>query len=196
MIVYIGLFLAYVSMSVAGMFLTSTPIELFTISDVKIWLPLSALTIVPMVDVLRSFTQDAAEKAGMTFKQTATQMLVVSMIVAFLCVLFAGLPLPIFVGVLAAVTVGGAADILVFRRMGKYFTNPAARMMFSNFAATIIGSGIVFFVAFTDWFFAASFLTKPVNEVIIGWLAQSAFIWMSSVLLGFGLNALKTKLIK
>ncbi|MGL6099714.1 MAG: hypothetical protein ACRC0G_08800, partial [Fusobacteriaceae bacterium] len=69
MTTFITLFVLYIIASVAGMFLTSTPIELFTISDVAIWLPLSALTIVPMVDVLRSFTQDAAEKVGMTFKR-------------------------------------------------------------------------------------------------------------------------------
>ncbi|MGL5581566.1 MAG: hypothetical protein ACRDCE_11465 [Cetobacterium sp.] len=188
---YFVFFVTYVALSIISMFLTSTPVELFTVFDVAIWLPLSAVTLVPLVDVMRSFTQDAAEKAGMTFKETATQMLVTSMSVAFLCVLFAGLPLPIFVGVLAAVTIGGAADILVFRHMGKYFTNPAARMLFSNFAATIIGSGIVFFVAFTDWFFEPSFLTKPVNEVVVGWLAQSLFIWISSVAIGFTLNAMK-----
>ncbi|MGL5014194.1 MAG: hypothetical protein ACRC6V_07890, partial [Bacteroidales bacterium] len=72
------------------MFLTSTPIELFTVAGVAIWLPLSALTLVPLVDVMRSFTQDAAEKIGMTFKKTASLMLSISMVVAFLCVLFAG----------------------------------------------------------------------------------------------------------
>ncbi|MGL5012765.1 MAG: hypothetical protein ACRC6V_00530, partial [Bacteroidales bacterium] len=111
-------------------------------------------------------------------------MLTISLAVAFLCVLFAGLPLPIFVGVLAAVTIGGAADILVFRKMGQWFANPVARMAFSNFAATIIGSGIVFFVAFTDWFFANNAMARPINEVVVGWLAQSIFIWAAGIVLG------------
>lgn len=196
MTTFITLFALYIIASVAGMFLTSTPIELFTISDVAIWLPLSALTIVPMVDVLRSFTQDAAEKVGMTFKKTASWMLGISMVVALLCVLFAGLPLPIFVGVLAAVTVGGAADILVFRKMGQWFKSPVARMVFSNFAATIIGSGIVFFVAFTDWFFINNSMARPVHEVVVGWLAQSFFIWASSIALGVAVEKVKNVIAK
>ena len=196
MTTFISLFTIYIVSSVVSMFLTTTPIELFTVSGVAIWLPLSALTLVPLVDVMRSFTQDAAEKVGITFKKTATLMLSISMIVAFLCVLFAGLPLPIFVGVLAAVTVGGAADILVFRKMGEFFKSPVARMAFSNFAATIIGSGIVFFVAFTDWFFANNVLARPLHEVVVGWLAQSLFIWASSIVLGAVVEKVKNAIAK
>ena len=196
MTTFISLFTIYIVSSVVSMFLTTTPIELFTVSGVAIWLPLSALTLVPLVDVMRSFTQDAAEKVGITFKKTATLMLSISMIVAFLCVLFAGLPLPIFVGVLAAVTVGGAADILVFRKMGEFFKSPVARMAFSNFAATIIGSGIVFFVAFTDWFFANNVLARPIHEVVVGWLAQSLFIWASSIVLGAVVEKIKNAIAK
>lgn len=196
MTTFISLFTIYIVSSVVSMFLTTTPIELFTVSGVAVWLPLSALTLVPLVDVMRSFTQDAAEKVGITFKKTATLMLSISMIVAFLCVLFAGLPLPIFVGVLAAVTVGGAADILVFRKMGEFFKSPVARMAFSNFAATIIGSGIVFFVAFTDWFFANNVLARPIHEVVVGWLAQSLFIWASSIVLGAVVEKIKNAIAK
>lgn len=193
---FITLFTVYIVSSVVSMFLTTTPIELFTVAGVAIWLPLSALTLVPLVDVMRSFTQDAAEKVGLSFKTTASWMLGVSMVVAFLCVLFAGLPLPIFVGVLAAVTVGGAADILVFRKMGQWFKSPVARMAFSNFAATIIGSGIVFFVAFTDWFFVNNSMARPVHEVVVGWLAQSLFIWASSIVLGAVIEKVKNVIAK
>lgn len=193
---YAALLGLYIVSSVISMFLTTTPIELFTAFGVAVWLPLSALTLVPLVDVMRSFTQDSAEKCGMTFRQTATQMLALSLSAALLCVIFLGLPLPIFVGVVAAVTIGGAADILVFRKMGKWFKNPVKRMFFSNFAATIIGSGIVFFVAFTDIIFKDNFLARPMNEVIVGWLAQSLFIWASSIVIGYALQAVKTKFKK
>lgn len=193
---YLALLGLYIVSSVVSMFLTTTPVELFTLLGVAVWLPLSAVTLVPLVDVMRSFAQDAAEKCGMTFKQTATQMLSLSLSVAFLCVLFLGLPLPIFVGVVAAVTIGGAADILVFRKMGKWFTNPVARMCFSNFAATIIGSGIVFFIAFTDIIFKDNFLARPMNEVVVGWLAQSIFIWASSIAIGYLLQVIKAKIKK
>lgn len=189
--IYFAFLVAYIAASVVSQFLTSTPVELLTVFGVPIWMPLSALTLVPLVDVLRSFTQDAAEKRGMTFKQTASQMLGLSLGVSGLCVMFAGLPLPIFVGVLLAVTIGGAIDILVFRRMGQWFKLPAARMMFSNFAATIVGSGIVFFVAFTDLLFVDNPLARPLFDVTVGWLAQSAFIWASGSIIAWVIQLVK-----
>lgn len=190
---YITLLLMYVAASVASQFLTSQPIELFTIAGVPIWMPLSALTLVPLVDVLRSFTQYAAEKKKMSFKQTATQMLALTMATSGMCVIFAGLPIQIFTGVLLAVTLGGAIDILVFRKMGEKFKSPVARMCFSNAAATLTGSGLVFFIAFTDLVFPASELTKPLFDVTVGWLAQSVFIWCSSIAIAFGLDKILHK---
>ena len=178
-------FLAYIGCSVASQFLTSTPFELFTIAGVAIWMPLSALTLVPMVDVLRSFTQNSAEKVGLDFKRVASLMLVTTLVVSFLCVQFAGLPLPIFAGVLAAVTIGGALDILVFRHMGKFFTSPVKRMAVSNLVATLVGSGIVFLVAFTDVVFVDNVLAKPYLDAVIGWLSQSLFIWGASIAIAF-----------
>lgn len=188
---YIVLLVAYLAASISSMFLTSTPIELFSLAGVAIWMPLSALTLVPLVDVLRSFTQDASEKTGLPFKTAGTQMLTLTFIVALLCVIFAGLPHQIFFGVLAAVTFGGLADVLVFRKMGQYFTNPVKRMAFSNAAATLLGSGLVFFVAFSDLVFEASALTRPLNEVTVGWLAQSTFIWTAGLLIGVGIEWFK-----
>jgi len=189
--IYFAFLVAYIAASIMSQFLTSTPVELMALFGVPIWMPLSALTLVPLVDVLRSFTQDAAEKRGMTFKQTALQMLGLSLITSGLCVVFAGLPLPIFVGVLLAVTVGGAIDILVFKRMGKWFKNPAARMMFSNFAATIVGSGIVFFVAFTNLLFVDNSMARPLFDVTGGWLAQSAFIWAAGTIIAWAIQFVK-----
>jgi len=182
----------YILASIASQFLTTTPIELMTLFGVPIWMPLSALTLVPLVDVLRSFTQDAAEKKGQSFKVTVRQMLGLSLTVSGLCVIFAGLPVQIFVGVLLAITFGGIVDILVFRKMGKWFTNPAARMMFSNAAATLLGSGIVFFVAFTDLLFPENPFARPMTEVVVGWLAQSTFIWAAGCVIAWSLQALKT----
>lgn len=175
----------YIVASVASQFLTSTPIELATIAGVAIWLPLSALTLVPMVDVLRSFTQNQAERQGLMFKTVGTQMMVLTMLASGLCVMFAGLPLPIFVGVLLAVTFGGAADILVFRHMGKFFKSPVKRMAVSNACATLLGSGIVFAVAFTDLVFTGNPLAKPYFDATIGWITQSTFIWASSLMIAY-----------
>ncbi len=194
--IYFILLGAYVLASVASQFLTTTPIEIATIFDVAIWLPLSALTIVPLVDVLRSFTQDAAEKKGQSFKVTVRQMLGLSLTASGLCVIFAGLPVQIFVGVLLAITFGGIVDILVFRKMGKWFTNPAARMMFSNAAATLLGSGIVFFVAFTTIIFKVNPFALPMNEVVVGWLAQSLFIWTASCIIAWSLQSIKSITLK
>lgn len=180
--------LFYVGLTIASQFLTSTPIELAVVAGVAIWLPLSALTIVPMVDVARSFTQNQAEKQGLAFKNVGTQMMVLTMLVSGLCVMFAGLPLPIFVGVLLAVTFGGMADILVFRRMGKFFKSPVKRMAVSNACATLLGSGIVFAVAFTDLVFKENPMAKPYFDAMIGWLTQSTFIWVASILIAIVMN--------
>lgn len=178
----------YIGLSIVSQFLTSTPIELANVAGVAIWLPLSALTIIPLVDVARSFTQNQAEKQGLAFKLVGTQMMVLTMLVSGLCVAFAGLPLPIFVGVLLAVTFGGTADILVFRRMGKYFKSPVKRMAVSNACATLLGSGIVFLVAFTDIIFTNNPMAKPYFDAIIGWLTQSVFIWTSSLVIAYFMN--------
>lgn len=191
MTTYFVLLALYILASVVSQFLTTTPIEIMEISGVTIWLPLSALTIVPLVDVLRSFTQDAAEKINQSFKTTVRQMLGLSLSASALCVVFAGLPVQIFVGVLAAITFGGIVDILVFRKVGQWFTNPAVRMMFSNAAATLLGSGLVFFIAFTDLVFPASDLTKPLFDVTVGWLSQSVFIWLAGCVIAWGLEGLK-----
>lgn len=46
---YIIFLLTYLSLSIASMFLTTKPIELFTLFDVAVWIPLSALTLVSLV---------------------------------------------------------------------------------------------------------------------------------------------------
>lgn len=181
----------YVLASVASQFLTSTPIHLLTIASVPVWMPLSSLTIVPLVDVLRSFTQAQAEREGRGFKNVARQMLILTTAVAGLCVIFLGLPLPIFMGVLLAVTIGGAVDVLVFRRMGKLFTSPVKRMAFSNAGATLVGSGIVFLVAFTDLIFPSNPLAVPYLHAVVGWLTQSAFIWASGLTIAYIMDSVR-----
>ncbi|EIV8503580.1 hypothetical protein V4F55_000981 [Vibrio parahaemolyticus] len=156
-------------------------------------MPLSALTLVPLVDVLRSFTQAQSERENRDFKKVSLQMLSGSFGVAALCVAFLGLPLPIFIGVLLAVTFGGLADVLVFKRMGEFFTSPLKRMAVSNAAATLLGSGIVFLVAFTDLIFPNNELAKPYLHAVTGWLTQSTFIWASSLVIAAMLNKLKRK---
>ncbi len=181
----------YVLASVASLFLTSTPLHLLTVAGVPIWLPLSSLTLVPLVDVLRSFTQAQSEREGIGFKKASLQMLVSSLGLSAFCVAYLGLPLPIFVGVLLAVTFGGLADVLVFKRMGKFFTSPVKRMAVSNAAATLLGSGIVFLTAFTDLIFTNNPLAKPYLHAVTGWLTQSTFIWASSLVIAALLNKLK-----
>lgn len=182
---YIHWLTLYIIASIFAQFLTSTPIALATIAGVAIWLPLSALTLVPLVDVLRSFTQNQAERQGLAFKTVGTQMMVLTTIASALCVVFAGLPLPIFVGVLLAVTIGGAVDILVFKRVGQYFTSPVKRMAISNACATLLGSGIVFVVAFTDIVFTNNPLAKPYFDAAVGWFTQSVFIWSSGMVIAY-----------
>lgn len=185
--------IAYICASVASQFLTTTPLELGVIAGVVIWLPLSAVTLVPLVDVLRCFTQYRAEKDGRAFKTVVRQMLGLSMVSSGLCVAFAGLPIQIFTGVLIAVTVGGVVDFFSFRAMAMITDHPVKRMVVSNLLTTLIGSGIVFFVAFTDWFFPASSFTKPLFEVVVGWLAQSFVIWLSGLVIASLIQKVRTR---
>lgn len=185
---YVYWLLIYVVASIAAQFMISTPIELFSVAGVAIWLPLSALTLVPLVDVLRSFTQHQAEKENKGFRRVAFEMLALTTLTSGFCVVFAGLPLPIFMGVLLAVTLGGAADILVFRRMGKFFASPVKRMAVSNACATLLGSGIVFLFAFTDLVFSNNPLAKSYFDASVGWIVQSTFIWASSLVIAVFAN--------
>ena len=184
-LIWLGL---YIAASVASQFLTSQPINLFDIGSYHIWMPLSALTVVPLVDVLRCFTQYQSELEKRSSRKTMLQMLGLSMLSAAVCVEFAGLPIQIFTGVLGAVTVGCFTDFIVFNAMSKVTKHPVKRMVVSNLVTTLIGSGVVLFTAFTDWIFPASSLTMPTDEVVVGWLSQSLFIWLSGLLIATCLN--------
>lgn len=190
---YPALFCCYILMSVASQFLTGTPITFGTFNGLELWLPLSAFTIVPLVDVLRSLTQDAAEKEGKTFKHVLSRMTVITMAISGVCVVVVGLPLPIFVGVLLAVTFGGVVDIGLFRLMRRVSDNPAIRMTVSNLGATLVGSGIVFFVAFSDLFFSGYPFTKAMPDVITGWLFQSLVIWISGTIISHLIQFIRSK---
>lgn len=191
--IYPFLFCSYILMSVASQFLTGMPITFGHLNGLELWLPLSAFTLVPMVDVLRSLTQDAAEKEGKTFKHVLSRMTGITLIISGVCVVLAGLPLPIFVGVLLAVTFGGIVDIGVFRLMRRVSSNPAIRMTVSNLGATLVGSGIVFFVAFSDLFFSGYPFTKAMPDVITGWLFQSLVIWISGTIISHLIQFLRGK---
>lgn len=187
---YYWLLFFYVAASVASQFLTTTPVHLFNVGSVAFWLPLSAVTLVPLVDVLRCFTQHQAEREGLLFKHVAPTMLITSLAVSGLCVMYLGLPVQIFTAVLAAITIGGAVDLLVFRHMGKLFKSPVKRMAVSNLMATLTGSGIVFAVAFTDLFFTDNPLARTYDEAVVGWLTQSMFIWLAGIVIAIVMNRL------
>ncbi|HIF9256513.1 TPA: hypothetical protein ACX6Q6_003537 [Photobacterium damselae] len=183
----------YILASVSSQFLTTQPINLFSLGNYNIWMPLSALTVVPLVDVLRCFTQYQSEKESRSPRTTMYQMLGLSTLAAGACVFFAGLPIPIFSGVLAAVTAGCFTDFLAFRAMGLITKHPVKRMVVSNLITTLVGSGLVFFIAFTDLVFPASQLTKPLDHVVVGWLSQSVFIWIAGLIIASIINKVLPK---
>ena len=183
----------YITASVLSQFLTSTPLHLFDIGSINIWMPLSALTVVPLVDVLRCFTQHQAENERRKPKTVMLQMMILSLLAALLCVIFAGLPLPIFVGVLAAIASGNVVDFFTFRFMRRFTQHPVLRMAGSNLITTLVGSGLVFLIAFTDLFFKSNPLAQTTGAAITGWLSQSFFIWVSGIAIAFTLNKLRGK---
>lgn len=167
--------------------------NLFSIDGFNIWMPLSALTVVPMCDVLRCFTQYQAENERRDKKTTMMQMMWLSLIAALICVMFAGLPVPIFAGVLAAVCAGNVTDFITFNLLRKITKHPVKRMVVSNLITTLVGSGLVFLIAFTDILFTHNPLAKTASEATVGWLSQSLFIWITGLVLATVINKFRNK---
>ncbi len=145
------------------------------------WLPLSAFTVIPLLDVVRSFVQHYAEQSNMTLKQSAFQMLTIPLVVAFLFMIGAGLPMSIFLGAIAAVNIGGLFDIYIFRLAKRISEKPQIRMIFSNLAATLVGGAVFFAVAFTDltvWLGLQEVNVVLRDNLVQGWLAQCMAIWV------------------
>lgn len=171
--------------SVASQYGSAIPFSLGTWFGVHVWVPLSAFSVIPLLDCSRSFVQHYAELADIPFRKSAWHMLLIPTSVAFVCSLTAGLPYTIFLGAMFAVTIGGYVDIRVFRWIRFVSRKPHIRMRFSNAAATVSGGSIFFAIAFTNWplllGFAPNQLAKSFDALVVGCIAQSIIVWSAGV---------------
>ena len=173
--------------SVSSQYGSAIPFSLGQWFGVDVWVPFSALSTIPLLDVSRSFVQHYAEQAEVAFYKSLWHMLLIPTAAALVCSLTAGLPFTIFLGALIAVNVGGYIDIRVFRCVKFISRKPHIRMRFSNAAATICGTAAFFTIAFTGWptrlGFADNALTKPVSVLLVGGIAQVIIIWITGIVI-------------
>ena len=179
--------LLFSAASVASQYGSAIPFSLGRWFGVDVWVPLSAFSVIPLLDCSRSFVQHYAEQAEVPFRKSVWHMLLIPSSIAFICSLTAGLPYTIFLGAMFAVTIGGYVDIRVFRWIRFVSDKPHVRMRFSNAAATLSGGSIFFAIAFTDWpvffGFPHNELAKPFEALVVGCTAQCVTVWTAGVVI-------------
>ncbi len=197
---YLLWLLLFSAASIAAQYGSAIPLSLGTWFGVDVWLPFSALSVIPLLDVSRSFVQHYAEQAEVVFRKSLWHMLLIPSSVALVCSIIAGLPYTIFLGALVAVNVGGYIDIRVFRWARVLSQKPHVRMRFSNAAATICGTAAFFSIAFTNWpaqlGLAANELSMSFNVLLIGGIAQALVVWITGIIMAHLVAMLITQLEK
>ena len=175
--------------SVVSQYGSAIPFSLGTWLGVHVWVPLSAFSVIPLLDCSRSFVQHYAEQAEIPFRKSLWHMLLIPTSVAFVCSLTAGLPYTIFLGAIFAVSIGGYVDIRVFRWIRFVSKKPHIRMRFSNAAATLTGGSIFFTISFTNWpellGFAPNELAKSLDMLVVGCIAQCIIVWSAGVVIAY-----------
>ncbi|WP_152558623.1 hypothetical protein [Endozoicomonas numazuensis] len=175
-------------MSLLGQYGCMIRVDLSLLLGEGWWIPLGAITIVPLVDVSCSFAQHYAEQSGLLLKHSLAFMMTTSFVISLLFSLFGSLPVNMCVATFAAVNVGGLVDLLVFRAVIKVSCKPYIRMLFSNLLATLTGGALFYQLAYTRLLdnILGYFKIQHQNPILMddllkGWLCQSILIWLSGV---------------
>ena len=178
----------YALFSLAGQYGCMVPVDLSWLLGEGWWIPLGAITVVPLVDVSRSFTQHCAEQAGVPFKYSFLLMMGLPFFIALICTVQAELPINICLATFGAVNVGGLFDILTFRFVRKVSEKPYVRMVFSNLTATLSGGAVFYSIAYTNalptaagWLGLTFINNYLMNDLMKAWVSQSLFIWVSGI---------------
>ena len=186
---YYSIFLVlYASFSVAAQFGSATPVDLSFLFGEGWWVPLGTITLVPFVDVSRSFAQHYAEQTGMSTRVSFALMMSYSFLVSLGFSILGSLPVNICLATVVAVNIGGFVDLLIFRHAIQLSRKPHIRMLFSNLAAAFSGGALFYWIAFSD---LLNHLANSVglsyenpmimNHLLKGWFCQSLSIWLSGV---------------
>lgn len=179
-------FIFYLACSLLGQFGCAIPVDLSYIFGEGWWIPLGVITIVPMVDVSRSYTQYYAERARVPLRKSLVLMLSSSLFISLIFSVYGKLPVSICLATFLAVNIGGLMDVVIFRKARSISSKAYVRMLFSNLAATLTGGGVFYIVAYSAFL---DNITKimgvefsnhiHMDNLLKGWLLQSAFIWIS-----------------
>ena len=179
-------FVFYLVCSLLGQFGCAIPVDLSYIFGEGWWIPLGVITIVPMVDVSRSYTQHYAEQAQIPLKKSLILMCSSSLFISLIFSIYGNLPVSICLATFFAVNSGGLIDVIIFRMVRGISPKANVRMLFSNLAATLTGGGVFYIVAYSTFLES---ITKVMDiefrndiymdNLLKGWLLQSAFIWIA-----------------
>lgn len=179
-------FVFYLVCSLLGQYGCAIPVDLSYILGEGWWIPLGVITIVPMVDVSRSYTQHYAEKAQICLNKSLTCMLSSSLFISLIFSIYGNLPVSICLATFFAVNIGGLIDVIIFRVVRGISSRAYIRMLFSNLAATLTGGGVFYVIAYSDFLDNITEImgidfSNNVNmdNLLKGWLLQSAYIWSS-----------------
>ena len=134
----------FVIFSLLGQYGCTTKVSLEFFLGEGWWIPLCVITVVPLIDVSRSFTQHYGEKTNIRLKYNLSIMMCTSLVVSLVFVTQGVLPESVCIANFLAVNIGGAVDLLVFWLIGSISQKPYFRMAFSNLAATHDRRGCLF----------------------------------------------------
>lgn len=187
--------LMYSLFFVAGQYISVIPVDLSWLLGKGWWVPLHVITVIPLVDISRSFAQHYAEQAGMTFPKIFFSIAAFSLSTSLIFMATAGLPLNICLAACLSVNIGGGAGIIIFTRVKQISQKPYVRMLFSNLGATMVGGAVFFSIAYTNalsvflaWFEYIFVNTHIMNDLWKGWIIQSLFIWAAGIPLAIFIN--------
>ncbi len=189
--------LLYSLFSLLGQFGSKISVDLSFLLGSGWWVPLSTLTIIPLVDVSRSFAQHYSEKSRLTVRQAFSLMLFCPFIISLVFAFMGSLPPNITLAAFVAVNLGGLMDLLVFRLARRISAKPYVRMWFSNLAATLTGSTAFYWIAYTDvldrflWVLGVNYQnTLIMDNLLKGWIVHNLVIWSSSIVIALLLGKL------
>ena len=187
--------LMYSLFFVAGQYISVIPVDLSWLLGKGWWVPLHVITVIPLVDISRSFSQHYAEQSGMSFPITFLSIAAFSFFSSLIFTATAGLPLNICLAAFLSVNIGGSAGIIIFNSVIQISQKPYVRMLLSNLGATMVGGAVFFSIAYTDvlsvfldWFGYTFVNTHIMNDLWKGWIIQSLFIWGAGIPLAIFIN--------
>ena len=177
---------------VVGQYVSVVPVSLEWLFGSGWWIPLHIITVIPLVDVCRAFSQYFGELYGMKFKTIFLSIMIFSFTISLLFCFRGNLPINICLAAFASVNLGGGVGILVFQILRPCKLAPFIRVSLSNLFATMTGGALFFLIAYTRVLeivfvqIGYNFTNQNImGNLIEGWIMQTLFIWIIGTLLAY-----------